>query len=303
MAIATGSTAERGARDWSALHFAALLGGNVALALGPLWVRLADSGPVSAGFWRLALAVPFIALLARANGQRLTGFPWKTALAVGVGGIFFSLDLASWHVGIELTRLGNATLFGNAGSILLVAWGLIALRRLPRANEWLAFAAALAGSAILLGRSLEIDRTTLIGDLLCVLAGFLYTFYILLLQRARDHFGNWSLLVWASVAGLPVLLGIALLLGEPVLPQTWWPLIVLALTSQVIGQGLLVYSLKHFSPMIVGLVLLTQPAVSVVIGWAVFDELLSPLDGIGMVLVCAGLVLARGSEREPSTPA
>lgn len=302
MANATGANP----RDWSALHFAALLGGNVALALGPLWVRLSDSGPVSAGFWRLALAIPFIALLARMDGQKLTGFPLKTALAVAAGGLFFALDLASWHVGIELTRLGNATLFGNAGSILLVAWGLVALRRLPRSNEWLAFAAALTGAAILLGRSLEIDRTTLIGDLLCVLAGFLYTFYILLLQRARAGLGNWTLLVWASTAGLPVLLGIALLLGEPFWPQTWWPLAVLALTSQVIGQGLLVYALKHFSPLIVGLALLTQPAVAVVVGWGVFGEVLSPLDGLGMVLVCAGLVIARGSERPvtatPSTP-
>ncbi|WP_292682342.1 hypothetical protein [Novosphingobium sp.] len=103
-----------------------------------------------------------------------------------LGGVFFAADLASWHLGIELTRLGNATLFGNSGSILLVAWGLFALRRMPHRNEWLAFAAAIAGSAILLGRSLEIDRTTLIGDLLCLLAGFLYTFYILIAQRARN---------------------------------------------------------------------------------------------------------------------
>ena len=64
-------------------HFAALLGGNVALALGPMWVRLADSGPVSAGFWRLALAVPFFVLLARMNRQPLTGAArtvlWATA--------------------------------------------------------------------------------------------------------------------------------------------------------------------------------------------------------------------------------
>lgn len=34
------------------LHFAALLGGNAALALGPWFVRVADTGPVSAAFWR-----------------------------------------------------------------------------------------------------------------------------------------------------------------------------------------------------------------------------------------------------------
>ncbi|WP_292682343.1 hypothetical protein [Novosphingobium sp.] len=53
----TNATAiEHGAhtRGWNGWHLAALLAGNVALALGPMWVRLADSGPVSAGFgaWR-----------------------------------------------------------------------------------------------------------------------------------------------------------------------------------------------------------------------------------------------------------
>lgn len=277
-------------------HFAALLGGNVALALGPLWVRLADSGPVSAAFWRLALAIPVFVVLARANRQRLGGHPLGAVLAIMAGGLFFSLDLASWHLGIERTKLGNATLFGNSGSILLVAFGLIALRRWPRVMEWAAFAAAIAGAAILLGRSLEVGHATLVGDLLCLLAGFLYTFYILLAQRARGSFGGWTVLVYASVAGLPVLLGLALALGEPFWPHNWWPIIALSLTSQVIGQGLLVYALRHFSAFIVGLALLTQPAVSVVLGWFVFGEVLGPLDLLGMGLVAAGLVLARSTQ-------
>ena len=289
-------------RGWNAWHFAALLGGNVALALGPLWVRLADTGPVSAGFWRLALAIPFFALLARANGQRLGGVPRGVLLAVMAGGIFFALDLSSWHLGIELTRLGNATLFGNSGSILIVAWGLFVLRRAPRANEWLAFAAAIVGSAILLGRSLEIDHTTLVGDLLCLLAGFLYTFYILLAQKGRETLGSWSLLFWSSLAGLPVMVGVALALGEPFWPTDWTPVVALSITSQLIGQGLLVFALRHFSPLVVGLALLTQPVVSVAVGWVWVDEGLSPLDAIGMALVAAGLVLVRGSGK-PSTAA
>jgi drug/metabolite transporter (DMT)-like permease len=300
MTIATGGNGTSGAQP-GLVHLLALLGGNVALALGPLWVRLADSGPVAAGFWRLALALPFIALFARTSGQRLAGFPRPVLFAVLAGGLFFAADLTSWHLGIKLTRLGNATLFGNAGSILIVAFGLLTLRRMPRPNEWLAFAAAILGAAILMGRSLEIDRTTLIGDLLCLLAGFLYTFYILLAQRARGTLGSWSLLFWSSLAGMPVTLGVALLLGEPVWPHHWGPLVALALTSQVIGQGLLVYALRHFSPLVVGLALLTQPAVSVLAGWWRFGEALTPLDACGMILVGMGLVLARSSEK-PSTP-
>ena len=127
-----------------------------------------------------------------------------------------------------------------------------------------------------------------------------YAFYILLLQGARANLGSWTLLAWSSLAGAPIMLAIALLLGEPVWPQHWGPILMLALGSQVVGQGLLVYALKHFSPLVIGLALLTQPVVSVVVGWLVFGEVLGPLDGLGMVLVGMGLVLARGSEK-PAT--
>ncbi|MFM5917033.1 MAG: DMT family transporter [Novosphingobium sp.] len=285
-----------GAEERKGRYFAALLGGNVALALGPLWVRLADSGPISAAFWRLALALPVFVVLARWNGQRLSGHRWGAVAAIMAGGTFFALDLASWHLGIGRTRLGNATLFGNSGSILLVAFGLIALKRWPRLLEWAAFLAAIAGSAILLGRSLEMSRDTMIGDLLCLFAGFLYTFYILLAQRARGQFGSWAVLVYASLAAVVVLGLIASRTHEPFWPHNWWPLVALALTSQVIGQGLLVYALRHFSAFVVGLALLSQPAVAVVVGWLAFGEVLAPLDFLGMALVGAGLVLARSTQ-------
>ena len=183
----------------NAWHLAALLGGNVALALGPWLVRLTDTGPVAAGFWRMLLPLPLFAFLAwRERGESR---PTTRAVVVLLAaGAFFAADLASWHVGIEQTKLGNATLFGNSGSILLMLWGLVALRRAPNGSEWLAFGAAMGGAAILMGRSLEISTTTLIGDLLCLLAGVFYVFYLIPAQTARASMGQWSVLAsaWPS---------------------------------------------------------------------------------------------------------
>ena len=285
------SIAETRPAAW--LLLAALLGGNIALALGPWFVREADTGPVSAGFWRMFLALPFLAALAKANGQRLAGMGAKALALVALGAVTFALDLASWHIGIGMTRLGNATLFGNAGSIVLLFWGFLVARTLPRGLEWLAIIFACAGAAILMGRSLEISNATLIGDLFCLAAGLLYAVYLLTLQGARGQFGSWSLLVWVSLFACPVLLGIALLLGEPVWPSAWGPVIGLFIVSQLIGQGLMVFALKYFSPLVVGLALLTQPAVASLYGWLVFGEVLSGLDIAGMVLVGAALAVSR----------
>lgn len=286
----------------AALLFAALLGGNVALALGPWMVRLAenDTGPVSAAFWRMFLALPFLVLFARAAGQRLGGMPTKTLALVALGSVAFAGDLASWHIGIDMTRLGNATLFGNAGSIILLFWGFIIARTLPRGTEWLAILFALSGAGILLGRSLEISTQTFIGDLFCVTAGLLYAVYLLTLQGERGRFGSWSLLVWVSVFACPVLLVLALALGEPVWPTNWTPVVVLFVTSQLIGQGLLVYSLGHFPPLVIGLALLTQPAIAAAIGYSVFGERLTALDVAGMVLLGSALVVARVTQASSS---
>lgn len=294
MTNATGASAP----GWSARHFMALMGGNAALAVGPWFVRLAthEIGPVAAGFWRLLLAVPVLAGLAAWNGERLWGMRPVVLAAVAGAGVFFGLDLASWHIGIGMTRLANATLFGNSGSLIVMAWGLFALHRAPRGREWMAFALAILGSGILLGRSLEIGRATLLGDLFCLTAGLLYAGYILLLQKPRASLGSWGLVTWASLSGAVVMLVVALMLGERIVPQTWWPLVALALLSQVTGQGLLIYALRHFTPLVFGLALLTQPAIAVLLGWMAYGETLGLLDFAGMAMVAAGLALARSTQ-------
>jgi drug/metabolite transporter (DMT)-like permease len=282
---------------WQLRHVAALIGANIALALGPWSVRLADCGPISTGFWRMILPVPLLFGLAIANRQRVLGFAPRTYVAIAIAGLAFAADLASWHIGIGLTRLGNVTLLGNAGSFVIMIWGIVALRRLPGRGEVLSIAAVTVGSAIMLGRSIEIGASTIEGDLYCILAGLLYSIYIITLQKARATLGSWALLAWASLLGAPLLLIAGPLHGEPFWPTRWWPLFTLALGSQVIGQGLLVYALRHFSPLVIGISLLTQPVVAVVVGWFVFGETLSPLDFFGMALVGAALVMARAGEK------
>jgi drug/metabolite transporter (DMT)-like permease len=286
------------------LPLVALLVGNAALALGPYFVRLADSGPISAGFWRLALAMPLLLVFASREPRPARPLPRRLMLAIALGGVFFALDLSSWHVGIGYTRLGNAALFGNSGSLILMLWGFIVWARWPRAREWLGIAAAVAGAAILLGRSFEVSAQTLVGDLFCLLAGLLYAGYLLILHDARRALTSWRLLSWSSAAGLPVLLFVALLHGEPVWPRDWAPLVGLAFSSQIVGQGLLVYSLRHFPPLGIGLALLTQPAIAALAGWLAFGETLGAIDILGMALLAAALVIARvAGESTAAAPA
>ncbi|MDY7099348.1 MAG: EamA family transporter, partial [Pseudomonadota bacterium] len=84
--------------------------------------------------------------------------------------------------------------------------------------------------------------------------------------------------------------------------QDWTPVVILFVTSQLIGQGLLVYSLGHFPPLVIGLALLTQPAIAAIIGWSVYGEALGALDVIGMALLGSALVVARATAARPEEP-
>ena len=275
------------------LAFAALILANVFLALGPWMVRLSDVGPVAAAFWRLSLAIPLLLLLAWQGSGGAFRPGWPIAATIAFGGLLFAADLAIWHVSIGLTKLANATLFGNSSTLLFPIYGFIAARTLPRRLQFLALLLALAGAALLLGSSYELSPLYLRGDLFAIVAGLFYTAYLVTIDRARRTLKPLPVLALATIVGAGPLLLFALALGEQVMPGEWTPLILLSLGSQVIGQGLLVYAMGHLSPLVVGLGLLTQPAMTAVIGWLVYGERFNVADGIGAVLICAALVLIR----------
>jgi drug/metabolite transporter (DMT)-like permease len=275
----------------------ALLGGNLALAFGPWLVRSADVGPSASAFWRMALAIPFLFLLAAQAKQPLRLSRKALYWTMILSGAFFAADLAAWHIGILKTKLANATLFANAASLFFPLWGYLIARSWPGRREGFAFALAVAGTVLLLGRSAELSRETLIGDLLCLAAGIFYTGYLIVVMKARDELPSWTLLALSTLATAPPLLLISLGLGEQIMPTDWTPVIALAVVSQLVGQGLMVYVLGKVTPLLFGLALLTQPVVSAAIGWLQYGETLGPVDAAGALLIAAALVMVRLAER------
>jgi drug/metabolite transporter (DMT)-like permease len=276
----------------------AVVGANIALAFGPWFVRLADTGPVAAGFWRIALALPVLLVAAAGRDGRAMLPPRGLWLPLLVGGLAFAVDLGAWHIGIRRTTLANATLFGNCAVLIFPLYGFIAMRRWPTRTQGLALSLAAVGGVLLLGRSAELSSRHLAGDLFCLLAGVLYAVYFIAMRGVRQTMAPLPALALSSVAGVLPLLLFALALGETILPQHWGPLFALALVSQIAGQGLMIYALGHLSPLVVGLALLVQPLVGATIGWLAYGERLGPMDAVGGALVAAALVIV-SARRSP----
>ncbi len=274
----------------------ALILGNLALSLGPWFVREAGTGPVASAFWRVAIAAPVLFLLARRFAGPVVIPKAGLLLVLIAGGVVFAADLAAWHIGIFYTKLANSNLLGNSTSFLLPLWAFGMARTWPNPKQAGALGLAAFGAILLMGRSFELSPQNLFGDLLSLLAGVFYTAYLILMTRARDDAGPWPTLAWVTLATAPPLLLCALLLGETMTPINWTPILMLALLSQVIGQGLMIYAIGRVAPLLFGLVLLLQPVVAAVIGWVAYNEKLGPFDLLGAVLIGLALILVRQPE-------
>ena len=101
----------------------ALLTGAAAIAFAPIFVRWSEVGPSATAFWRIALALPVLALWMsaerRSSAAAATTRAAPAALTASdrrrllLAGLFFAGDLAVWHWSIRFTSVANATLLAN----------------------------------------------------------------------------------------------------------------------------------------------------------------------------------------------
>ena len=285
-----------------------MLTGSACLAFGPWLVRLADVAPIASAFWRLGLAALPLVVLARIASvsggvsggvaRRVAARPTLAALvAIALAGAFFASDLALWHLGIARTTLANATLMGNSASFILPAYGFVVARAWPGRAAAAALLCAATGIGLLLGRSADVSGMHLIGDLLCMGAGAFYALYFIAVDRVRAQVAPLTLHALATLFGALALLPVALVATQAnataFWPHDWTPLVLLAIGSQVVGQGLIIFAMGYLPPLVIGLTLLIQPAISATIGALRFGEGVGAAEAVGMGLVAAALVLVR----------
>mgnify|MGYP000715203390 CR=1 FL=1 len=205
----------------SLLAFAALLAGNIAIAFGPLLVRFADSGPIATGFWRLALATPFLFFVRYRFGFRFSALCKSTIWLATIAGLFFGVDIILWHIGIFQTKMANATLFANCASLILVVYGIFVARKMPSKWESAAVLFAFVGAALLMGQSLDLSPRHFQGDILSLAAGLTYTVYLVLMMRVRQNTESWGALGMASAVAAVILLSASIVAAGQNLQLGW----------------------------------------------------------------------------------
>jgi drug/metabolite transporter (DMT)-like permease len=279
---------------WQAL--AVLLMGACIIGLSAILVRLAETGPAAAGFWRLAFAMPLLAVMTvRTVGS--VGRPPKMALWAG---LFFALDLAFWHYGIRYTSVTNATVLSNLTPVVVTAFAWIFLKQRPGWLFLAAVAAAVGGAwlmAVEKGGGALVNQP--LGDALSAVTALWYALYFLAMAEGRKTQGASRLMLWVSIVGAPLMLATALALGEPIAPASlagWGACLGLGL-MHVTGQGSIAWAMGRLPTSTASVVVLVQPVVAAYLGWLLFAEAIGPLQALGAGVTLGGVVLAQWASR------
>ena len=276
----------------------AVLVGAVAISFSGILFRLAHVSPSTGAFYRCVWALPPLWLLARLENRRFGRRPGRAVWLAWLAGGFFAADLILWHNAIDQVGAGLATVLGNTQVVLvgLLAWALLGER--PQRSSLAAIPVVGLG-VILISGALEQDAygsNPPLGALYGLLTGIAYAGFLLTLREgSRDLRRPAGPLFAATVASALGCAAIGLVVGDLDLTPSWsatgW-LILLALSSQVVGWLLISTSLPRLPAAVTSILLTPQPVCSVAFAALIVDESPSLLQLAGATCILAGLVIA-----------
>jgi drug/metabolite transporter (DMT)-like permease len=272
--------------------------GALVIAFSAILVRLSEVSPATAAFFRCAYALPLLGVLAWIERRRYGARPFRErALTLGAGALF-AADLVAWHYSIEAVGAGLATVLGNIQVVLvgLLAWAVLGERP---ANRTLASIPIVFVGVVLISGVVgagAYGEDPLLGVVYGVLTAISYALFILLLRHANSDLrrpagplfdATLSSAVFCALAGIAI--------GDidwvPDLEAQAW-LVLLALSSQVLGWLLISVSLPRLPAVLTSILLMLQPVSTVILGALLLSEEPSAVQLSGVAIVLAGVAFA-----------
>ena len=280
------------------LPYLALAAAVLALTFSSLFIRWANAPGTVTTFYRMAIGslafLPFF--LHQPAAQRRIDRRWLFLPILG--GLFTSMDHATWATAIESTRVANATLLNNLAPLWVALIALLIWRERLPGGFWVGLVMAIGGAAVVLGSDFLTRPQLNGGNLLAMVSSLFYAGYFLITQRGREHFSTITYVFIITFVCSLVLLGINLAQGKPLTGysgQTYLVFLGAGLISQVIGYFSTAYALGHLPASIVSPTMIAQPVLTALLAIPFAAEGLTLAQIFGGLVVLAGIYLINRS--------
>ncbi len=275
--------------------FAALVAGAVAMGVSPIFVRLADVGPFSSAFWRVALALPLLYAWMRLAEAREPSAERFSRAAI-LSGLAFAGDLFFWHLSIVKTSVANATFFATTAPIWVVLFGWLFLRQTVTGGVLAGLGLCLTGGAALLAQSLHLRPAGALGDVFGIATGVFFGLYFLAIQAARRKASAGRVTFEATLITAAILFVVAIVAERSILPHSAKgiaALLAMAWISHTGGQGLLSVALGRLPAAFSSLVIFLEAIAAAGFAYLILGEPVSAVQALGGLAILIGIFVAR----------
>ncbi|MEA2536899.1 MAG: hypothetical protein QOF11_1133 [Chloroflexota bacterium] len=229
-------------------------------------------------------------------------------LAVAAG-ICFAADLIAWQHAVLQVGAGLATVVANFQVVMVagLSWLLFAER--PDRRMIAGIPIVLVGAILISGvlDSAAYGLDPVLGVAFGLASACAYSGYLVLIRQGnRDGTHTWGSLFDASAAAAATAFLAGLVIGDLVLlpePTALFWLLVVALTSQVAGYGLINLSLPRLPGAVTSVLLLAQPLITVIAAAVLLGEHPSALQLLGVFALLVGVLVAAGAGRRSALSA
>jgi drug/metabolite transporter (DMT)-like permease len=292
------------------IAIASLFVGVVAISFGSIFTRWSESelSPNSTIFNRFWLGSVVFGLWQgyKAIRQRLSGdkpvqqdsYTSQELLLLLGAGTFFAATLAFIAWSLTQTSIAISTILHNLAPIFTSLGTWLLFGQGFNRQFLIGMVVAIGGAIAIEIEQIQIATGGVTGGIAAVLSAVFFGAYLLVLEQLRTKFDPIAIQLWVCAIASLSILPMLVFAGDQLFPSSvhgWLFVIFLALVCQVLGQGLLTYSVARLSSVVVSLVHLLEPVFSSILAWAIFGEKLSFSNGVGFVLVLIGLYLAVSS--------
>ncbi len=276
----------------------AALAGALFIAFSGIFYRFAEVTPETATVFRSLYGLPILGAVAFLERRRFGGMPGSSIRLAALAGVFFAVDLLSWHHAIEFVGAGLATVLGNLQVVVvaLVAWVL--LRERPARTTLLALPVVVAG-VVLISGVIDADaygEDPLLGVALGIVTALAYSGYLMVIRLVGRDLRRPAGPVFISTAATAVVAAAYGSVAGGLDPLPAWPshgwLILVGITSQSVGYLLISIGLPRLPSAVTSIILLAQPVATVALARVLLAETPSIIQLAGVGLVIGGIAIA-----------
>jgi drug/metabolite transporter (DMT)-like permease len=221
-----------------------------------------------------------------------------------VTGTAATASLLLWTWSLSETGVANVALLSNLNPIFVGLAGYFLFGQKFDRRFVIGLVLAIAGAVAFELSEAQFSADQLQGDALAFISAVFIATYLILIEKLQGRFSTSTIMMWRCGITTIFLLPLLPFIEDRLLPQTqngWLLIIFQALFCQVLGQGLLAYSLSKLSSGVVAITLLLEPIIASIFAWFIFGEQITLADWICFVVVLGGVYLAQSSKAAVKT--